>query len=64
MYHYLWDVALGDGKQHYLPFNKGDNPIIAASKFCTRENLGPSFIENIRKWITDNTSDDEAEEEK
>jgi hypothetical protein len=38
-YDYVFDVELGDNIYRKLPFNNGANSLLAAEKFCTREQL-------------------------
>jgi hypothetical protein len=50
-YDNIFDVELGDNVMRKLPFNNGDNAIVAAEKFCVREQLGRSNIDQIRTFI-------------
>ena len=50
-YDHIFDVELGDNVMRKLPFNNGANAITAAEKFCIRENLGRSNIDQIRNFI-------------
>lgn len=51
-YDHVFDVELGDNVMRKLPFNNGANAITAAEKFCVRENLGRSNIDQIRTFIS------------
>jgi phospholipase A-2-activating protein len=43
-YDHIFDVELGDGINRKLPFNNGGNPLLAAEKFCSREQLSKSNV--------------------
>lgn len=54
-YDYIFDVDL-EGRPLKLPFNKGDNVLIAAEKFCNREELNRGlYIDDITKFLRQNT---------
>lgn len=50
-YDHVFDVELGDGVMRKLPFNNGDNTLVAADKFIIRENLPKGYIEQISKFL-------------
>jgi len=48
-------VDLGDGVFRKLPANNGMNYLEAADKFCSREGLGRSYVEQIVTFLRANT---------
>ena len=54
-YDHVFDVELGDNVMRKLPFNNGENAIQASEKFCAREGLGRTNIDQIRKFVTVNS---------
>ncbi|KAF0972678.1 hypothetical protein FDP41_008927 [Naegleria fowleri] len=58
MYDYVFDVELehGSGLRNFkLPFNKGDNPYFAAQQFIWDNDLSQNYLDQIAKFIMDNT---------
>ena len=54
-YDYVFDVVL-EGRKSLLPFNKGDNALIAAEKFINREELHKGlYVDDITKFLRANT---------
>ncbi|MCQ2820469.1 MAG: WD repeat PLAP family protein [archaeon] len=53
-YDYVFDVEL-EGGLSKLPFNEGGNALIAAEKFVAREKLHKGYVDDIRKFLRDNT---------
>jgi len=54
-YDYVFNVEL-DGKELYLPFNKGDNCLVAAEKFIIREGLNKNlYVDDVTKFLRKNT---------
>lgn len=53
-YDYVFDVEL-EGTTSKLPFNKGDNALVAAEKFVTRENLHKLYVDDVTKFLRQNT---------
>jgi len=53
-YDHIFDVELGDGIMRKLPFNNGANFLEAADKFCTREALSRSNVEQIVGFLRTN----------
>jgi phospholipase A-2-activating protein len=54
-YDYIFDVDL-EGRKSVLPFNKGDNVLVAAEKFISREELHKGlYIDDITKFLRANT---------
>jgi len=49
------DVDLGDGVYRKLPCNNGTNYLEVADKFCARENLSRSYVEQIVQFLRQNT---------
>lgn len=49
------DVDLGDGVYRKLPCNNGVNLLEVADKFCAREHLGRSHVEQIVQFLRANT---------
>ena len=49
------DVDLGDGVYRKLPCNNGANYLEVADKFCAREHLGRSYVEQIVQFLRQNT---------
>ena len=54
-YDYIFDVELGDGVMRKLPFNVDENSLVSAEKFCARENLSRSNVQQIITFITQNS---------
>ena len=52
--YYVFDVEL-EGGLSKLPFNEGGNALIAAEKFVSREKLHKGYVDDIRKFLRDNT---------
>ena len=48
-------MDLGDGVFRKLPCNNGTNYLEVADKFCSREGLGRSFVEQIVTFLRQNT---------
>ena len=44
----------GSGK--VIPFNNGDNALVAAEKYCKREGINRGYLEQIRKFLSVNSS--------
>jgi phospholipase A-2-activating protein len=44
------------GFKKQIPFNDGDNALEAAEKFCLREGRTKGYIEQIRKFLMQNSS--------
>ena len=53
-YDYIFDVEL-EGGMTKLPFNKGDNILMAAEKFIGRERLHKAYTDDIMKFLRSNT---------
>ena len=51
---FVFDVDLGSGRIALLPFNKTDNPLVAAEKFCAREAINKSHVSQITDFIRQN----------
>lgn len=49
------DVDLGDGLYRKLPCNNGANYLETADKFCVRENLSRTYVEEIINFLRANT---------
>ena len=55
-YDYVFDVDVAEGApKAVLPYNEGDNPLVVAEKFLTREGMGLAFKEQITDFIRKNT---------
>jgi phospholipase A-2-activating protein len=55
-YDYVFDIALDDGAPAYkLPYNRGENPYVAAQKFIDTWDLDQNFLEQIADFITQNS---------
>ena len=39
-----------------IPFNDGGNPMDAAERYCMREGMTKGYIEQIRKFLIQNSS--------
>lgn len=50
-YDHIFDVELGDGIMRKLPFNNGANFLEASDKFCSRENLSRTNVEQIVQFL-------------
>lgn len=55
-YDYIFDVDDESGMPKCIPFNDGANPMEAAEKYCKREGLTKGYIEQIRKFLIQNSS--------
>ena len=44
------------GTPKTIPFNDGANALEAAEKYCMREGLSKGYIEQIRKFLMQNSS--------
>ena len=53
-YDYIFDVEL-EGKMTQLPFNEGDNILMTAEKFISREKLHKAYTDDIMKFLRTNT---------
>jgi phospholipase A-2-activating protein len=54
-YDYVFDVELGEsGRMALLPINQSDNPLVAAEKFCARESINKSNLQQIIDFIRSN----------
>ena len=53
-YDYVFDVEL-EGGMTQLPFNEGDNVLMAAEKFIGREKLHKAYTDDIMKFLRNNT---------
>lgn len=61
-YDYIFDVDL-EGRFSRLPFNKGDNCLVAAEKFINRENLHKGlYVDDITRFLRKNTGQEEPNE--
>ena len=54
MYDYIFDVEL-EGGMTKLPFNEGDNILMAAEKFIGREKLHKAYTDDIMRFLRTNT---------
>lgn len=55
-YDYIFDVDLAEGApKAKLPFNEGDNPLVVAEKFLTREGMNLGYKDQITAFIRNNT---------
>ena len=54
MYDYIFDVELQGGMTK-LPFNEGDNILMAAEKFIGREKLHKAYTDDIMRFLRTNT---------
>lgn len=46
-YDHIFDVEIGDGIMRKLPFNNGASFLDAAERFCSREQMSRSNVEQI-----------------
>ena len=53
-YDYLFDIDL-DGATAKLPFNKGDDPWMAAQQFIWRHGLDQAVLDTVANHIVKNT---------
>jgi hypothetical protein len=53
-YDFVFDVEL-EGYTTKLPFNHGDNTLVIAEKFIARENLHKLYVDDITKFLRQNT---------
>ncbi|KAJ4964172.1 hypothetical protein NE237_024111 [Protea cynaroides] len=55
-YDYVFDVDIGDGQPiRKLPYNRSDDPYATADKWLLKENLPPSFRQQIVEFILQNS---------
>ncbi|KAF4644314.1 PUL domain-containing protein [Toxoplasma gondii] len=55
-YDHIFKVEIGESGAHKpLPFRMSDNPLVAAEKFCAREGINKSCLEQITSFIRRNT---------
>jgi phospholipase A-2-activating protein len=56
-YDHVFDVDVAEGApKAKLPYNEGDNPLVVAEKFLTREGMHLGYKEQITDFIRKNTS--------
>jgi phospholipase A-2-activating protein len=57
VYDYVFDVDLGDGNPpRKLGYNANENPYVVAQEFIQREQINQGYLDQIAKFIMDNTS--------
>ncbi|CAJ1433075.1 unnamed protein product, partial [Effrenium voratum] len=57
-YDFVFDVDMGPSRgTSQLPYNKGQNPLLAAENFCAREQIHKSNTEQIRQFIIQNAGE-------
>lgn len=55
-YDYVFDVDIAEGApKSKLPYNEGENPLVVAEKFLTREGMNLGYKEQITDFIRKNT---------
>jgi len=54
-YDFIWDVELGADRKALLPYNRGENPMSVAEAFCARESIRKDNLDQIRKFIEQNS---------
>jgi phospholipase A-2-activating protein len=54
-YDFVFDVELGEERRAKLPFNKGQNPMNAAVAFLEREKLNRAHLNDVMKFIEQNS---------
>jgi len=55
-YDFVFDVDMGPSRDiGKLPYNKSQNPMQVAESFCAREQIHKSNVEEIRKFIIENS---------
>lgn len=54
-YDYVFDVDIENSLPSKLPYNEGDNSLVAAEKFLAREGLNKGHIDQITSFIRKNT---------
>lgn len=55
-YDYVFEVDIAEGApKSKLPYNEGENPLIVAEKFLTREGMNMGYKEQITEFIRKNT---------
>ncbi len=55
-YDYVFDVDIAEGApKSLLPYNEGDNPLVVAEKFLTREGMNLGYKDQITAFIKKNT---------
>lgn len=55
-YDYVFDVDDQSGAQKLIPFNDGGNALDSADKYCKREGLTKAYVEQIRKFLIQNSN--------
>ena len=57
-YDFIFDVEVGEGgKKALLPFNRGENFLLVAEKFCAREEIGKDNVPDITAFLKANAPD-------
>ena len=57
-YDFIFDVEVGEGgKKALLPFNRGQNFLLVAEKFCAREEIGKDNVADITAFLKANAPD-------
>ncbi|CAD7931002.1 unnamed protein product [Amoebophrya sp. A25] len=55
-YDYVFDVEVGEGgRTAKLPYNEGDNQLVTGEKFCAREGIHKSMLEQITQFLRQQT---------
>jgi hypothetical protein len=62
-YDFVFDVEL-EGYTTKLPFNHGDNTLVAAERFIARENLHKLYVDDVTKFLRQNTKPQSFKETK
>ncbi|KAF8822822.1 PUL domain-containing protein [Cardiosporidium cionae] len=56
-YDYIFDVEIGDSADRRpIPYNEGENPLLVAEKFCSRESLSKAHLPQITTFIIKNSN--------
>ena len=63
-YEFIFDIQDESGGSRLLPFNKQDNPLVAAEKFLAREELSVGYKEQIINFIKKNANIDKTKIER
>eukprot|EP00811_Abedinium_folium_P023659 NODE_3327_length_2052_cov_8.360519.p1 GENE.NODE_3327_length_2052_cov_8.360519~~NODE_3327_length_2052_cov_8.360519.p1 ORF type:complete len:428 (-),score=129.53 NODE_3327_length_2052_cov_8.360519:726-2009(-) len=57
-YDFVWDVDMGPAiGMRKLPYNRGDNPMVVAESFCSREQIHKGNGDQIREFIRQNSDE-------
>ena len=59
-YDFVFDIEDKNGIPHKLPFNRGDNALLATEKFLARESMSVAYKEQISQYLIKNARPQET----